>query len=379
MAKKFFYFSLSLFVLVLISLGAYNFAFKNNVNDPSADPKKKADQTEIIGLLPTGETRVKNAINENLIGATLGGDALVYYYSLDDQSLKKATLEGRNKTILMSNFPGLVTRVLWSGKQDKVLLLIQNSSGRTLWYLATLGNKSLTPLKEEMSRLTWDNLGEKIFYQYTDSLTKIRTLNIANPDGSEWKVLTNLGMSDYYLSTVPHSSLVSFWPRPTAKNQSALEAVSAVGENRRTIFTGAWGGEYSWAPNGETALVSGSNSAETKIDLQTISLATGATQSLSIPTLISKTAWSKDSHTLYYALPGGIPEEAILPDDYFSKPLFTKDTFWKVDLLTGKKTRLITLKESTQSFDSSDLFLSPSEDVLYFTDRLTKRLYQIDL
>lgn len=41
MAKKIFYFSFGFFVLVLIFWGAYNFAFKNNVNSPIADPSKK--------------------------------------------------------------------------------------------------------------------------------------------------------------------------------------------------------------------------------------------------------------------------------------------------------------------------------------------------
>ena len=373
------YFSLSLFVLILISLGAYNFAFKNNVNNPVADPAKKAALADTVGLLPTGEEHISNAINENLLGTSIGGDGLVYYYSLDDQSLKKATLEGRNKTVLMSNFPGEVTRVLWSSKQDRALLLLNQTGGGTLWYLATFGNKSLTPLKGEMSRLAWDNLGEKIFYQYTDSVTKTRTLNVSNPDGSNWKKLADLGQADFFLSAVPQSSQVSFWNRPMAKNQSTLEIVSTVGEGRHTLFSGTWGGDYAWSPNGDLALVSSADTASSIPSLRIINAGNGSAQTLSIPTIISKTTWSKDGHTLFYALPGGLPDKAVLPDDYFGKPLYTKDTFWKVDVTTGKKTRLITLKENTQGFDSSDLFLSPNEDALYFTDRISKRLFRIEI
>ena len=105
----------------------------------------------------------------------------------------------------------------------------------------------------------------------------------------------------------------------------------------------------------------------------------GEFQSLSLPTFVSKAAWSKDSRTIYYALPGGLPDSATLPNDYFDKPLITKDTFWKMDVGTGKKTRLTDLKDVAQSFDSSDLFMSPKEDILFFTDRTTHRLYRIDL
>ena len=104
----------------------------------------------------------------------------------------------------------------------------------------------------------------------------------------------------------------------------------------------------------------------------------GEFQSLSIPTFVTKAVWSRGGKALYYALPGALPENALLPNDYFDKPLHTKDTFWKVDTATGKKTRLADLKEVTQSFDSGDLFLSPAEDALFFTDRTTHRLYRID-
>jgi Tol biopolymer transport system component len=377
MAKKIFFFSLGFFVLVLIFLGAYNFAFKNNVNDPVADPTKKEFGKEEEEVIASPES-ITNPINEAVLGATASEDGMLYYYSLDDHSLKKATLEGRNKTVLMSNFPGTASRVLWSPKNDRVLLFLKQASGGTLWYSANITTKSLIPLKADMSRLVWDNLGEKIFYQYTDPSGK-RSLNIANSDGSAWKKLADLGTKDSFLASVPQSSLVSFWARPLAREKSPLETVNTVGENRRTLSGDFFGSDYSWAPNGENVVISGSDTSGGALSLRIIPSTGGKASDLSIPTLISKTTWSKDGRTLYYALPGALPEGSVLPDDYFGKPLYTKDTFWKVDVVTGKKTRLIDLKENTQALDSSDLFLSPKEDFLYFIDRVSKRLYSIEL
>lgn len=377
MAKKIFFFSLGFFVLVLIFLGAYNFAFKNNVNDPVADPNKKEFGKEEEAV--ASPESITNPINEIILGATAGEDGMLYYYSLDDQSLKKATLEGRDKTVLMSNLPGTASRILWSPKKDKALLFLKQSSGGMLWYSANIATKSLVPLKAEMSRLAWDNLGEKIFYQYTDPSSGKRSLNIANADGSAWKKLADLGTKDSFLASVPQSSLVSFWARPLAREKSPLETVNTVGENRRTLSADFFGSDYSWAPNGENVVISGSGMNGGAPSLHILPSTGGKSSDLSIPTLISKTAWSKDGRTLYYALPGALPEGSVLPDDYFGKPLYTKDTFWKVDIVTGKKTRLIELKENNQALDSSDLFLSPREDFLYFTDRVNKHLYSIEL
>lgn len=378
MAKKIFYFSLSLFILVLIFLGAYNFAFKNNVNSPFADGgEQKTGKEEIVAV--AGEEKIANILNEELLGAVSSEDGFVYYYSLDDQSIKRATLEGKNKTVLMSNLPGIATRVLFTNSRDQALLLLKQNSGGTLWYLAHIETKSLTPLKANMSRLAWDNLGQKIYYQYTDPTSGARSLNIANPDGSNWKKLTDLGTDDFFLTTVPKSSLVSFWSRPEAVSLAPIETINAVGESRRVAFAGAFGGDYSWSPSGDRLLISGSDTPTGEGFSLRVMAEKGTAQALSLPTLVSKTTWSKNGRILYYALPGGLPENAVLPDEYFTKPLNTKDTFWKVDVTTGKKTRLIELKSNTRNFDSSDLFLSENEDYLFFTDRVDKRLYRIEL
>jgi hypothetical protein len=379
--KKIFYLSISLLVLVLIFLGAYNFAFKNNVNNPSAGTKDEGTkkETEAAAESAPVSTSITNPINESILGATVSSDNSIYYYSLDDQVLKKSTLEGKDKSVLLSSLPGTPLRITWSPKKDKVLLLLKKENGQSLWHFADLTTKTLVPLKLEMSRLAWSNLGDKIFYQYTSPGTGERTLNVSNPDGTDWKKLASVE-KDSFLSAIPRSTSVTFWNKPSALEQTAFESVSFTGENRRTLLSEKFGADYLWSPNGEKVLVSASEGkGGYDILLSVMNSGGGELSSLSIPTLLSKTAWSQDSKTLYYALPGSLPENAVLPDDYFNKPLATKDTFWKIDTTTGKQSRLIDLKDMTQNMDSIDLFLSPNEDALFFTERSTRKLYRIDL
>jgi len=377
--KKVFYFSLGFLFLVLIFLVAYNFVFKNNVNSPVVDQEKKipavVTQTDILPI----STNILASVNEDILGATVSSDGFLYYYSFDDKTLKKATLEGKNKIILLSNFPGSPMRIVWSPKRDKVLLYLKQTNGKNLWHFADLPSKTLVPLKGDISRIAWNNLGDKIFYQYTDPATGKRTLNNASPDGTSWKKLADL-YHDTFIAPIPQSTNVSFWSRPNALEKTYFESVSTTGENRHTLLSEKFGVDYLWSPNGEKVLVSANSEKGGKdISLDIMNANGGEFQNLSVPTFVSKVVWSKDNKTLYFALPGSIPENAVLPNDYIDKPIYTKDTFWKMDTTTGKKSRLAELKEVTQNFDSTDLFLSPNEDILFFTDRATKRLYRIDL
>jgi Tol biopolymer transport system component len=311
------------------------------------------------------------------LGAALGADNALYYYSLTDQSLKKATLEGKNKAVLLSNFPGKAERVVWSPRKDKALLLLRSEPGQALWHMADLSTKTLVPLRADMSRLAWNNLGDKIIYQYTDGRTKARSLNIANPDGSDWRELATLGQKDFFMAAVPKSTLLSFWSRPHALENTSFETVALSGENRKVLLSDPVGADYLWSPDGEQVLVSTGGTGTLMLALMNRN--GGEYRTLSIPTLISKAAWNQAGMAVYYALPGSLPETSLLPNEYWEKSLYTQDTFWKMDLGSGKKTRLIELEESQAGLDSTDLFVTSDEDAFFFTDRKTHRLYRIDL
>lgn len=381
--RKLFFSSLALFILVIIFLLAYNFAFKSNSNDAkvTTDPKIESSdgttQTEGFGKekAPAVATAIANPINEATLGAVGGPGESILYYSQDDKTFKKATLEGKDKTVLMSNLPGKPLRVLWSPKRDAALVLIEGSPNR--WYSASFATKSLTPLKENITRVTWGSLGDRIYYTFKNPTNGAFSLNQSNPDGSNWKEVVSLNNRDAFLGTVPQSSRISFWSRPNALEESLLDAIDIDGQNRTKLFNGRYGGDYLWSPNGEKVAVSSAPKKGDSLTLGILNKNGGEFQSLNIPTFISKIVWSKDSTKIFYALPGGL-DEALLPNDYFEKNLTSQDTFWQIDLETGKSRRLLELSDIGQSFDSTDLFLSPDETALFFTDRTTKKIYRLD-
>lgn len=380
MLKKVFWISLSFFLFTLLFLGVYQFAFKHNASDPVADPKKKAELAAKQNTEPvtTQSLAFETFLNEPILFPGLARDGM-YYYSVRDKSLKRSNYPGDETTVVFHPLSGTLKRLLWSPVFIGALALIDRGQGG-LWYFLDLRNQSEVPLKPEMSRLAWNTLGDAIYYQFTDPKTGMRSLNQSRFDGTEWKKLTDLGTEDHFIATVPQSSQVSFWNRPSGLVESKFESMSVIGENRKMILSGKYGGDYLWSPDGRMALV-GSVEARgiAKPAIGIISDAGQGYKDLNIPTLINKVVWGQDGHTLYFAQPGAFPKDAILPDDYYGKPLLTKDTFWKMNLKTGKRERLVPLDEMDKAYDASEVFLAPDESYLFFIDRISGRLYRINL
>lgn len=377
--KKVFIIS-SVFLGIALGLWAvYNFVFKNSASNPVADPKQKAEaEKQAAEIVVNPEGRLEVVVSDTVLGATLDQNSLLYY-SGRDRAIKRASLDGGNPVVLFSDFPGTPTRVVWSPRRNNVALLIDIPDQGPFWHSLDLSAGQVIPLKKEMSRIAWTNIGESILYQFTDGGNTV-SLNIADPDGSDWRKLTDLAPGDYFIAPVPQSSLVSFWKRPNGLEENRLEVSSIVGQERKTIFANRFGADFLWSENGSRLLVgSVSEKGKSVPSLGTTNENGGEFRDLGIPTLVSKAVWSADNTTIYYALPGSFPSTAVLPNDYFSRTVTTKDTFWKMNVRTGKRERLIPLEEINATVDATDLFLSGDETTLFFTDRTSGKLYRINL
>ncbi|MFZ1720063.1 MAG: hypothetical protein WAU28_01770 [Candidatus Moraniibacteriota bacterium] len=379
--KTFFFISLGLFILTLIFFGVYHFAYRNNPLDPKvATPEKDPSAENTFTNTPpktTPVSKIEAIIKEKNVGATVLSDAELAYFSTDNRSLKKISLETEESSVLIDNLPGTPVEVVWAHSKMRALVLIENTTLR--WHLITLPSKEVLPLKENLKYPSFSNLGDKMFYQYT-SESGTASVNISNPDGSEWKEIIALPVKNVFTAPVPKSSDVSFWNRPNGLEKSVFQTASSSGTNTKTLLADRFGGDYLWSPDGEKVLVSFLQEKGTsQISLATMNKNGGEFTPLIIPTLVSKAVWSSDGKSLYYALPGSLPENITLPNDYFSKKLQTTDTFWKLSFETGKRERIIEGNDIGTEFDSINLFLSPKEDTLYFFNRRDGKAYQIHL
>lgn len=381
MATKLFLSVLVFFLLLLGFYAVYNFKYRHNNSLSSVPSEDQSEQATVPDFEEHSPSAVEVVLSERTLGLVAGNDNTLYYYSLSEKALRRSRLDGKDRETLLSNLPGEPIRVLWSPNREKVLLHLRKPDGGSQWHYAFILNKTLTPLNPAIHTAAWDNTGTKIMYVFSESSAK-KSLDMADPDGTNWRTLIALdAKKDYFIAPIPQSTRIAYWNRPNAFEKTALMSTTLSGDNPDTLLADRNGADYRTAPDGEHILVSAAKpGSEGDTNLFVTNDRGGEIYALNVPTLITKTTWSLDGKLIYYALPTELPPNTIFPNEYFEKGLHSKDTFWKMDIATGKTARLVAPDQMGKvSYDAIDLFLSPKEDYLYFRDRESGKAFRIAL
>ena len=384
--KKVFIVSSILLLLVLVFLGIYNFIFRSVPAGKSSDflSDQAGDSLEKSSFTSTPnnekekseDEKIKPLTDEAIISPVISLDGeYIQYYSKENGNVWKISLNDSKKINISQDILTGLTRVWWSPKRDKVITRFPKNK----FYLYDYDTLRGILLKEGISDIAWTNLGDKIIYNYCDVKTKTYSLNLANPDGSQWRKMADLPPGRISIAPIPQSSVISYWNYPDASSESFLKTVSLIGGESETIFSGKYGADYLWSPSGKRILVSSlAEKGSSKITLGIVDSDGKNYQTLNVPTLVSKCVWADDEN-VYCALPTSIPDGAVMPNDYQDKKITTKDTFLKINVLNGESKRIVDLKEITDSYDAENLLLSLYEGCLFFVNRIDGKLYRIDL
>ena len=169
------------------------------------------------------------------------------------------------------------------------------------------------------------------------------------------------------LTTKPSATVPGFMFLLNTKNGVLTRAISGI-KGLTTLVS----------PNVSSVLYS-ENTAD-GLSLKTYSFKTAVSEIMSITTLPEKCVWSKnDSTTIYCSVPtylGG----GIYPDGWYQGVTFFSDDIWKIDVSSGVATLMAELKKlSGRDIDGTHLFLSQSEDYLFFTNKFDSRIWSLRL
>lgn len=336
--------------------------------------KENTDQSSVEKTLVQGEIK-KIADNGVFFPVVDETKNKIKYYSKNEGGFWEISFDGSFKKKIVDEKFSNLNAIIWSPDKKNIILKINSD-----FYNYKYGE---TPkkIKDNISYLVWSNLGDKIIYIYRNINTNEKEINIADMNGGNWKKLVNIENDKNMLFAIPQTSLVVFGSKANSQIKTNFKAISIIGGSVDNIIKGKFGADYVWSPNGEKFIIS----SVIEKNGNNMALETGKTNkteefvNLNFPTLASKCVWTKNNKTIYCALASGIPEDAIMPNDYQSKKFYTVDSFWKIDTETGKKDRVVKMDDITEKIDATNLFLSPNEDILFFINRRNDSLYRITL
>lgn len=384
--KKVFIISSILLVVVLIFLGIYNFAFNDTTK---TSQKKDTTQKQIAEkqqnaavVKETGSETVKTpqksvtpkderiipVSKRRVVSPTIDqSKEKIRFYDKDTGEVIEVPIIGGNERLFSDvRLPGFVYAA-WAPDAQRVLTKFVDKHGVRIYFFDHRTSRG-TQLKRGIDRVEWAITGDQILYTFFDNGTRRTTLNIADADGKNWRILAEDIAKGTRFVNVQQSSRIALWRSPNAYEKTDLKVVSLLDTKPKpkTIFSGHYNADFLFSPNGERILISSTQTRGSNARMLGIANADGGEYlNLRIPTNVNKCAWATNSRTIYCAFPTG-----------------DRDTFWKIDVTTNKKERILDLDNvigSSTRYQAFDLFLAPDGQALFFINAIDGRLYRIAL
>lgn len=367
--KKILLLVLALLVLFAAVFFAYNLFFKSESLAPS-DEQETTIKSGKIKLVPLSQEQVLSpTVNSN-------GNK-IRYYSKANGNIYEVNFDGTGLSrVSAANLAGLIS-IIWSPDKEKVIGLFQKGD-QIQKYLHNYQAGQSILMNNNINQVAWSPDGNKIAVQTFNSETQTSTISISNADGADLKDVFSTRLKDFDLDW-PTIDKLSLKTKPSGLSDGLVLSVNPDNGNFYKVLGNIFGLNIKWSPLGNILIYS-STTTEGKNPSLFLADQTGQTKkSLGLTTLVEKCSFSQDNRTLFCAVPQKTSENAVWPDDYYKGMTATADIFAKVDLESGESIVIFSTDGNEKTYDATDLFLSPKENYLFFTNRKDGLLYSLKL
>ncbi len=337
----------------------------SNQTDPGEEEFNEGKLTKIID----GGMGVVRGVTLNY-----STEQVLYYQK---RNFLLANFNGKTKSSV-GGYPFInVKDIKWNITKEKALVKDNHR-----YYIYDLNKNKAEELSKKIDYAVWFKymLKDKIAYKFYDVDTGKRKLAIADSDGQNEEVLVEeLPFRMVGIEIPENGSKVCYFREPDANFKARLNCVNLKTKQKEILHRGSFAADYRWAKNGNRILTSYvSEQIGSKMVLGSMNGKGGEFRSFNFPTSVDKCVWSKDNRKIYCAMMVFKEKNIILPNDWSLSKYQSMDTFWELDVETGKKRRLLESAEMT-SVDATNLFLDSNEGKLFFTDKNSKSVYVISL
>ncbi len=337
------------------------------VTEPEPESGSSSGSTTPTGGSQSSGRAVKLSDDQVITPVLFFKGTGISYFNRQGQ-LFQTDLQTSGSTVLLSNKRELaialktnISRVLWPTLGNNFIAEF-NTAGKKAWSLYDSSKAAYVDIPAQVYSLDWMPGGDKIMFVWVDANNKA-TLNISNADTSGYQTLTDFYEPDNVISVAPDGKNILFYRVQTAdQTTNTINMVSADGKTFRSMVKDGYNKGVKWSPD-STKFVFNKRDTSGKLGLWIANVNSGEVRSLGVNTSVGKIVWTKDSVSIYAAVPTkGIADESL-----------TEDSIFKIDTTSLDKQEI----NPGSGIDGQDLFMNLTEDTLFFRNNQNQALYYL--
>lgn len=294
-------------------------------------------------------------------------DGSLVYYDSSANRFYKLNPDG-SRTFLSSKKFYNVGNITWSDDASKAILEYPDGSNIVYDFLQ---DKQYT-LPKEMQDFAIAKNGQLIAAEVIAEREESNWIVTSNTDGTNIQFIERIGNKarDVDVNISPNNQVVALYRENIGADNQQVVLIGREHENFPGIITNGRGFEGTWTPDGNKLLYSVYQSGNGFKPTLWITNASGGNAgsgniNIGLETWANKCTVSSQSGVAYCAVPQSLPTgSGWYPELANSSP----DSFYKIDLNTGRTTLLAEPVGERNYYSASSVFLSPNEQTLYFQD-----------
>jgi len=318
--------------------------------------------------------KIQDLIEYTSAAAALAGDGeSVQYYDRADNKFYKLDAAGQPQDLSGQSFYN-VSRITWSANKEQAVLEYPDQS--KIIYNFTTGRQVSLP--KHWSDFSFDPTGQQLIFKSIGYDPADSWLGVVSSDGTGERVIAKIGANADEVITgwSPNNQIVAMYSEGQSFEQKTVYFVGLNNENFRSITVNGRGFTPLWSPDGSRLLYSVystvSNLQPTLWTVEARGDSIGANSlPLNLNTWADKCVFASPL-TAYCAVPVNLPTGAGLSP---ASSLKNTDQLYLISLDSGQKT----LVDDGRLYNMTDLILTKDQKSLYFTDKISGKLYRLSL